>query len=102
MYGLPDDPFASSQGGAADWMANLEDGNGFNGTPTTPNGGNFAPDQVDLNDPDLAEVIRQYSQKSQAVQQQMSPNGPLQQMSPDLPASPREPRTDMQEPNWLQ
>lgn len=105
MYGLPDDPFASSQGGAAGWMANLEGGNGFNGTPTTPHGGNFAPDQVDLNDPYLAEVIRQYSQKSQTVQQQMSPNGPLQQMSPNLSASPlppREPRADMQEPDWLQ
>ena len=91
MYGLPDDPFAASQDG---WMANL--GSGY-GPSTTPGGGNVAPNQVDLNDPYLAEVIRQYSQKGQTVQpQQMSPIDPSQQMSP------REPRADFQNPNWLQ
>ncbi len=98
MYGLPDDPFAGSQSGGPGWMANLGDNNGFNGPPASgQNGGNFAPGQVDLNDPYLAEVIRQYSQKSQTVQPQ--------QMSPSPPASPipqREPRPGLQDSNWLQ
>jgi hypothetical protein len=99
MYGLPDDPFAGSQsGGASGWMANLGDSNPFTDPPTSvQNRGNVAPSQVDLNDPYLAEVIRQYSQKGQIVQPP--------QMSPGPPASPmpqREPRKDFQDSNWLQ
>jgi len=100
MYGLPDDPFAGSQAGAPGWMSNLGNGNGPGG-PQAPAQGNLAPGMVDLNDPYLAEVIRQYSQKSESVQsspmppQQMSPNGPMsmppngppQQMSPNGPMS---------------
>ncbi|HEX7735278.1 MAG TPA: hypothetical protein VF458_10445 [Ktedonobacteraceae bacterium] len=130
MYGLPDDPFSGSQAGSPGWMSNL--GNGSQGGPPPANQGNFAPGHVDLNDPYLAEVIRQYSQKSQSVktqsvqpqQQQMPPNGPPQQMPPNGPQpqpnrppqqmSPnrppqqppsipqREPRKGFQDSNWLQ
>lgn len=89
MYGLPDDPFAGSQGGTPGWMSNLEHG-GSSGGPSNPGGGSFAPAPVDLNDPYLNEVIRQYSQKSKSVQpgQPMSPTPPTQQMSPSGPPQP--------------
>jgi hypothetical protein len=75
MYGLPDDPFASSQSGAASWLTNLGEGSDLNNLAgPEAKRTNVAPTQADLNDPYLAEIIRQYSQKGQAVQpQQMSP-----------------------------
>lgn len=122
MYGLPDDPFSGSQAGGPSWMSNLNN-NGSGGPPPANNQGSFAPGQVDLNDPQLAEIIRQYSQKSQSVQppppqaqqQQMAPNRPPQvppgrppQRPPQRPQQPppsipqREPRTGFQDSNWLQ
>ena len=68
MYGMSDDPFAASQGGNPGWLDSLGGGqnNGFGGQQRpTPN--NLAPSEPDTNDPYLAEVIRQYSQKSQPV-----------------------------------
>jgi hypothetical protein len=110
MYGLPDDPFAGSQAGAPGWMSNLGSsnghGNGFeNGQ--SPQGGSVPPGQVDLNDPQLDEVIRQYSQKSQSLPpppppRQMSPNGPPLQMSPSGPPqqmSPAAPPPRQMSPN---
>ncbi len=85
MYGLPDDPFAGSQGGTPGWMANLEQNGRPGGPATPPNGSNFAPNTVDLNDPYLNEVIRQYSQKGQSVQTEQPPSGAPQQMSPTPP-----------------
>lgn len=92
MYGLPDDPFASSQGGAPGWMDNLGPGNGWQGngfpTPQQPPVSGFVSGQPDLNDPYLAEVIRQYSQKGQAVQPPQTPQ--------------TEQRRGLQDSNWLQ
>lgn len=96
MYGLPDDPFSASQAGAPGWMSNLGNTSsgpgkpGFGGPPQQR--GNLPPGEVDINDPKIDEIIRQYSQKSQSTpQQQMSPvpPSPRQQMSP-VPPSPQQ------------
>jgi hypothetical protein len=78
MYGLPDDPFAASQGGGGPgWLDNLGGGQ----QKPVPN--NFISDKPNINDPYLAEVIRQYSQKSQAVH---PPQAPLpEQQRPNFP-----------------
>jgi len=87
MYGLPDDPFLSSQAGAPGWLDNLKgNGNGFS-RPQSPPVSDFITGEPDLNDPYLAELIRQYSQKNQAVQ-------PPQQQSQQQPGNPNS--------NWLQ
>jgi len=80
MYGLPGDPFSSSQGNAPNWMQNIEQENrrqrntsgSFSGSLQPPQTTTQAPQMSlsgnqELNDPYLAEVIRQYSQKSQAI-----------------------------------
>lgn len=88
MYGLPDDPFLSSQADAPGWLDNLKgNGNGFSG-PQSPPVSDFITGEPDLNDPYLAELIRQYSQKSQAVQP------PQQQQPQQQPGNPNS--------NWLQ
>jgi hypothetical protein len=108
MYGLPDDPFAGSQSGSPGWMPNPGSGNSGPGSPPPQNQEDFPPGPVDLNDPHLAEIIRQYSQKGQGVQQQqqMPPNGQQQQMPLSQPGSPipqREPRNpSFRDSNWLQ
>lgn len=92
MYGLPGEPFNSSQNNAPNWMQSLErenrrqvntSGSGFSGPLQPPqqpapqqSSANFSAKE-NLNDPYLAEVIRQYSQKSQALrpnQPQRPPN----------------------------
>lgn len=88
MYGLPDDPFSPSQPGSSPWLDNLGNGNGNGpGMQRPPSGPGFAPGAPDLNDPHLAEVIRQYSQKGQAVKPQPPQNGP---------------QNGFQNPGWLQ
>jgi hypothetical protein len=101
MYGMPDSPFPGYNG------------NGYGGPPPNggyggpPNGGNAAPGTVDLNDPYLADVIRQYSQIGQGgppQQQQMPPNqqgpGPEYQQGPG-PGYQQGPGQGPQS-NWLQ
>lgn len=90
MYGLPDDPFASSQGSnSPNWLDTLtvDRGNNFGGPQAaTPNsfGGSLpttpipysgqqaslpnssAPGELPMNDPYLSEVVRQYSQQNQS------------------------------------
>jgi len=84
---LPDDPFLSSQSDAPGWLDNLKgNGNGFS-RPQSPPVSDFITGEPDLNDPYLAELIRQYSQKNQAVQ-------PPQQQSQQQPGNPNS--------NWLQ
>jgi hypothetical protein len=85
MYGLPGDPFSASQAGPPGWLENL--GNGTGPGQETPPPAGFAPGPAELSDPSLAEVIRQYSQKSQAVQPQ--------------PPLPPETRPGFQNPDWL-
>ena len=85
MYGLPGDPFSASQAGPPGWLANL--GNGAGPGQETPPPAGFAPGPAELSDPSLAEVIRQYSQKSRAVQPQPPPQ-------PEM-------RTGFQNPDWL-
>ena len=93
MYGLPDDPFAGSQAGSPGWLENLGTTNpSFRGPQPQQPAPNFPQGAPDLNDPYLAEVIRQYSQKSQAV----NPSQPLP------PPEPPAPRTEFQNPDWLQ
>lgn len=86
MYGLSDDSFASSQPGAPNWLDNLTGGNNFS-DPQSPPISDFITGEPDLNDPYLAELIRQYSQKSQAVQ-------PQQQQPEQRPGNPNS--------QWLQ
>lgn len=93
MYGLPDDPFASSQAGSPGWMANLNSNRSLAGSPPST-GVNFSTGEPDLNDPYLAEVIRQYSQKGQSVRP------PQPQQAPQIPQ--REPRNGYQDSGWLQ
>src|SRR5579883_1090335 len=85
MYGLPGDPFSATQAGPPGWLANL--GNGAGPGQETPPPAGFAPGPAELSDPSLAEVIRQYSQKSRAVQPQPPPQ-------PEM-------RTGFQNPDWL-
>lgn len=98
MYGLPDDPFSASKAGAPGWIENLGNPNG-NGQPRpqAPGGPAFSSSIVDLNDPHLDEVIRQYSKKSEAMppEQPQAPQEqrPLQSIRPQpgqqKPASPQ-------------
>lgn len=67
MYGLPNDPFASSQSGGLGWLDTMGNGPGF-GNQQGPVSGNPMLGEPNMNDPYLAEVIRQYTQKGQAVQ----------------------------------
>jgi hypothetical protein len=85
MYGLPGDPFSASQAGPPGWLENL--GNNTGPGQETPRPAGFAPSPAELSDPSLAEVIRQYSQKSRAVQPQQP--------------SPPETRPGFQNPDWL-
>lgn len=86
MYGLPGDPFAASQAGSPGWLENLSSGSGP-GQETPPPASGFVPNPVDLSDPSLAEVIRQYSQKGGAA----PPQQPSQsEMHPGF-----------QNPDWL-
>jgi hypothetical protein len=131
MYGLPDDPFSSSQAGSPGWMSNL--GNmslangqsGPGGSSPNPNKGNLAPGEIDINDPQIDEIIRQYSQKGQNTpqpQQHMPPAQPPQQqrmlptrppesvvpvvaalpLSPTPPAPPTPQREQGPNSRWLQ
>ncbi len=86
MYGLPGDPFSASQAGSPSWLENLGNGSGP-GQETPPPAAGFAPGPAELSDPYLADVIRQYSQKSKAVQPQPPPQ-------PEM-------RTGFQNPDWL-
>ena len=89
MYGLPDDLFASSQpGGSPGWLDNLGNGNGFS-EPQLPAMSDFVTGAPDLNDPYLADLIRQYSQKGEAVRPPQQTPQPEQQ-------------NGFQNPNWLQ
>lgn len=77
MPGMPGDPFAGPPG---------QMGAPGPGTGMGP-GGNFVPNGPDLNDPYLAEVIRQYSQKGQPPPPSpMSPG--MGQPPPPSPMSP--------------
>jgi hypothetical protein len=88
MYGLPEDPFSFPQNNRPGWMDGLSGSQPVNGHPAqsfsgplpqgnTAQGFAGPPPQtptrqlehgeVDLNDPQLAEIIRQYSKKSQAL-----------------------------------
>ncbi|MEO7019572.1 MAG: hypothetical protein ABI234_05425, partial [Ktedonobacteraceae bacterium] len=84
MYGLPDDPFASSQGGGPGWLGNLGNGQNSSGQQR-PAPNNFAPNEPNMNDPYLTEVIRQYSQKGQAVHPPQLPQSPQPERRPDVP-----------------
>jgi hypothetical protein len=89
MYGLPDDPFASSQpDGSPGWLDNLDNGSGFSG-PQLPAMSDFVTGAPDLNDPYLADLIRQYSQKGEAVRPPQQTPQPEQQ-------------NGFQNPNWPQ
>ena len=89
MYGLPDDPFASSQpDGSPGWLDNLDNGSGFRG-PQLPAMSDFVTGAPDLNDPYLADLIRQYSQKGEAVRPPQQTPQPEQQ-------------NGFQNPNWPQ
>lgn len=72
MYGLPDDPFAASQSGSPGWLESLNAGNtaGSRQRSAPTNG---LSSEADMQDPYLADVIRQYSQRGQAMQQQQFP-----------------------------
>ncbi len=85
MYGLPGDPFSASQAGSPGWLENLGDGGGPGQETPSPSG--FAPGSAELNDPSLAEVIRQYSQKGGVVP-------PRQPSQPEM-------HTGFQNPDWL-
>lgn len=80
LYGLPDDPFASSQSGGSGWLDTL--GSGQNVGGQAPN--SFGGGEPNTNDPYLAEIIRQYSQKGQTGQQ---PQAPRPQQRPGSPNS---------------
>jgi hypothetical protein len=80
MYGLPGDPFSSSQNGAPGWMDNLNSGNGwqgngFAGSQQSPSPA-FTPGEPGMNDPYLTEAIRQYSQTGEAAQPPPVPQPP--------------------------
>jgi hypothetical protein len=82
MYGMSGDPFSASQIGRSNWTTNSP------GQQTPPATG-FVPDPGSgLGDPYLAEIIRQYSEKSKAVQ-------PRQASQPEA-------QMGFQNPEWLQ
>lgn len=90
MYGLPGDPFSSSQTGAAPWLDTAGNGNGNgngSGAPRPSSPSSFAPVGPDPNSPQVAEVMRKYSQKGQPAQPPPQGNGP---------------QTGFQNPGWLQ
>lgn len=92
MYGLPGDPFSSSQTSAAPWLDTAGNGNGNGngngaGAPRSSSSTSFAPVGPDPNSPQVAEVMRKYSQKGQPAQPPQKGNGP---------------QAGFQNPGWLQ
>lgn len=71
MYGMSGDPFSASQIGRANWTVQP---NGSGPGQQTPAANGPGADAVSVvSDPYLAEIIRQYSEKSKAVRPQKTP-----------------------------
>jgi len=86
MYGMSGDPFSASQIGRANWTQQPSGSGAGQQTPPATGPGSDAVSV--LSDPYLAEIIRQYSEKSKAVH---PPKTPRPEAQPGF-----------QNPGWLQ